>query len=264
MSTPNTNPLSYNAFIAQIASMAVVTANQTAVPGVNQFIDAPLQAIVPMIFNYAELRIQRDLDMLSTQTSNSYTLTQGQNVFPLPVNDFLTVQTLEITQSNGGNVVNAFPLLPVSKEYIQNVYGGMSSAGTPMYYAMYGDNFGGDQFTNTNILLGPPPNFGYTLRVTGTTRAPSLLKYAQAGPADTQFTYISAYYPDLMVMAAMIYISAFQRNFSATSDSADMGLSYEKAYQALRLGAIPDEDRRKSEGSGWTSYSTPTAATPTR
>ncbi len=257
--TAATNPLSFNLYIQQIGIMAVVQAAPIA--GVWQFQDAAVQTALPSMLNYAELRIQRDLDLLASQSSNTYTLTPGVNVFPLPVDDFLTVQTLEVMTSPTSPPT---PLLPVSKEFIQNCYSGLSSAGTPQYFAMYGDNFGSEQDTNTNILLGPPPNFGYTLRVTGTCREPSLFQNAVAGPADVEYTYVSAYYPDLLIMASMIYISAFQRNFSATSDSADMGLSYEKQYQALRIGAIMEENRRKQQGSAWTSYSTPTSATPTR
>lgn len=260
--TAPTNPLSYNQYIQNIGVMAVAPTQETT--GVYSFVDPPLQTIIGQMLNYAELRISRDLDLLSSQTSNIYTLTQGVNVFPLPVNDFQTVQTLEIVQLSGGVVANATPLTPVSKEFIQNVYSGLYSAGTPEYFAMYGDNFGGEQDSFTNILLGPPPNYAYSLRVTGTALAPSLYQSAVIGNADTVYTYISAYYPDLLMMASMIYISAYQRNFSATSDSADMGQTYEKQYQALRLGAVPLENRRKSQGSGWTAYSTPIAATPTR
>jgi hypothetical protein len=263
MGTPNTNPLSYNGYIQTIAGMAVYTAAETT--GVWAFIDAPPQLQVPQMLNYSELRIARDLDLLASQSSNTYTLTALSNVFSIPVDDFLTVQTVETVISNAGQVVNATPLLPVSKEFIQNVYGGLSAAGTPQYFAMYGSTFGDPgQDVNTNILLGPAPNFAYTIRVTGTARMPSLFKYAVAGVADTQFTYLSAYYPDLLVMASMIYISAFQRQFSATSDDVQMGQTYEKQYQALRLGAIAEENRRKAMGSGWTPYSTPVSATPTR
>lgn len=232
--------------------------------GVWGFVDPPLQTILPQILSYAEGRIQRDLDMLASQTSNIYTLTAGVNVFSLPVNDFQTVQTLEIVQLANSTVVNSTPLTAASKEFIQNVYSGLYSADTPQYFAMYGDNFGDEQDSFTNILFGPCPNFAYSLRVTGTALAPSLYQNAMAGAADTTYTYISAYYPDLLMMASMIYISAFQRNFSATSDSADMGQTYEKQYQALRLGAIPMENRRKQQGSGWSAYSTPVSATPTR
>jgi len=262
MTTAPTNALSYNAFITQLGVMAVALTTETA--GVVQFVDPPLQAIVPAILNYAELRINRDLDCLSSQTSNIYTLTAAQNVFPLPVNDFVTVQTLEIVYLSNGVVVDSCPLLPVSKEFIQNCYGGMFSANAPKYYAMYGDNFGDEQDSVTNILFGPAPNYAYSLRVTGTAYAPSLYQSASAGPADSVYTYISAYYPDMLILASMIYISAYQRNWSSASDDVEMAMTYEKQYQALRLGAVPLENRRKAMGSGWTPYSTPIAATPTR
>lgn len=260
--TAATNALSFNLFVQQIGIMAVV--QTTASGGVYQFVDAAMQGALPSMLNYAERRISRDLDMLSSQTSNIYTLTAGQNVFSLPVDDFLTVQTLEVVQISNSQVVNSTPLLPASKEFIQNVYGGLSSAGTPQYFALYGDNFGDSEDLYTNILLGPPPNYGYSLRVTGTKIASSLYKYATSGPADTAFTYISEFYPDMLIMASMIYVSAFQRNFSAAADDSPMGQTYEKQYQALRLGAVPEENRRKQQASGWSSYSTPTAATPTR
>lgn len=262
MTSPATNPLSYNAYIQNIGVMAVVLTSETG--GVYSFVDPPLQEIVPSILNYAEQRISRDLDLLSSQTSNLYTLTAGVNVFSLPVNDFQVVQTLEIVHLSNGVVVDSCPLLPVSKEFIQNCYGGMFSANTPKYYAMYGDNFGSEQDSATNILFGPPPNYAYSLRVTGTACPPSLYQNASAGVADTAYTYISNFYPDLLIMASMVYVSAFQRNFSAASDDVETAMTYEKQYQALRLGAVPLENRRKGMGSGWTPYSTPIAATPTR
>ena len=262
MTTPATNPLSFNSYVTQLGVMAVALTTSNA--GVEQFVDAPLQAIVPMMLNYAELRISRDLDFQSSQTSNVYTLTAGVNVFPVPVNDFLTVQTLEIVYLSNGTVVNSCPLIPVSKEFIQNCYGGLFSANTPKYFAMYGDSFDGSQDVNTNILFGPAPNFAYSLRVTGTQREPSLYQNAVAGIADTGYTYISQWYPDMLIMASMIYVSAFQRNFGNMGDTPESGMTYEKQYQALRLGAIAEENRRKQQGSAWTAYSTPTSATPTR
>jgi hypothetical protein len=262
MSAPNTNPLSFNAWIQQVAAMAVVTASE--VSGVWQFVDAPLQTIVPMILNYSEGRIQRDLDLLAGQTSNVYTLTASNPIFPLPIDDFFTVETLELLQMNGSQVVNSSTLLPVSKELIQNCYSGLANAGTPQFYAMYGSNFGDGADTVNNILLGPTPNFAYSIRVTGLIKIPSLFQYASAGVADTKFTYISSYYSDMLLMASMIYISAFQRNFGVASDDPAMGMTYEKQYQALRLGAINDENARNLENSAWTGYTTPTAATPTR
>jgi hypothetical protein len=261
--TAPTNPLSYNAYIAQIGVMAVYTV--TSVGEVNQFTsDANAQIAIPSMLNYAELRIARDMNLLAAQTSNTYTLTASQNVFPLPVDDFLTVSTIEWCQRSGSQVVNSTPLLPTSKEFIQNCYSGLASANTPRYFAMYGSPFGDEEDTATNILFGPCPNYPFSIRITGTSRGPSLYKNASAGIADTEYTYISAYMPDLLVMASMIYISAYQRGFSSTAADVEMAMSYEKQYQILRTGAIQEEDRRKQSGSAWTAYGTPVSATPTR
>jgi len=262
MTSPSTNPLSYNAYVQQIGVMAVVLTEN--VGGVWQGVDAAFNTIIPQMLSYAELRIQRDLDFLSSQGSNQYTLTAGNNTVSIPIADFVTVTNVQIAQVANSQVVNTFPLTPTSREFIQNVYGGLQGAGRPKFFAMIGDNFGDGGNTYNNILFGPYPNYAYPIIVTGTSRLPSLATYATAGPADTSYTTISQWFPDMLIMASMIYISAFQRNFSTTSDSPDMGLSYEKAYQALRLGAISEENRKKFAGSGWSSYSTPVSATPTR
>lgn len=262
MSTPGLNPLSFNAWVQTIGTLAVALTEESS--GVYGFVDGPLQQILPQILSYAEGRIQRDLDMLQARTSNTYTLVSGNNLLPVPVNDFLTIETVEITQNSGSTVVNSTPLTPVSREFIQNCYSGLSQSDQPRFFAMYGDNFADGANSFVNLLLGPPPNYAYAVRITGTIRMPSLYQYASNGPADSQYTYISAYYPDLLVMASMIFVSAFQRQFSSASDDPAMGQTYEKQYQALRLGAIAEENRKKLEGSGWSSYSTPVSATPTR
>lgn len=262
MTSPATNPLSYNLYVQQLGILAV--ALTTEVAGVFEFVDAPMQGLLPQALNYAELRIQRDCDFLQARSANTYTLTAGNNLLAIPINDFLTLETLEVTQNNGGTVVNSTPLIPVSREFIQNCYAGAFSANTPRFFAMYGDTFGDGGNTNINVLLGPTPNYAYPVRVTGVVRLPSLYQFATAGPADTSYTFISQWLPDLLLMASMIYVSAFQRQFSATSDDPQMGQTYEKQYKALLAGAGTEENRKKFQASGWSAYSTPPAATPTR
>jgi hypothetical protein len=242
--------------------MAVALTQEST--GVFGFVDPPLQQILPQILSYAEGRIQRDIDFLNARASNTYALTAGSNLLSIPINDFLIVETLEVTQNNGTQVVNSTPLTPVSREFIQNCYSGLAQAGQPKFFAMAGDNFGDGADSYINVLFGPPPNYAYPVRVNGVIRLPSLAQFASAGPADTSYTYISQFMPDLLMMASMIYISAFQRGFSSTSDDPQMGMTYEKQYQALRLGAISEENRKKFLGSAFSSYSTPVSATPTR
>jgi len=261
--TVNTNALSYNAYIQELCQLVPVTAAETS--GVYAPTDPNLAAIIPMVLNYSELRIQRDLDLLPAQTSNTYTLTAGNYIFNLPVDDFVIVNRIAIEQLNGTQVLTTTPLLETSQEFIQNVYGGLATSGQPQYYAMTGDSWGNGGDVNNNIAFGPTPAYPYTIRVHGLIRTPSLYKYASSGVADTTYTYISSYYPDMLIMASMIYVAGnYQKNFSATSDSQDAPLNYEKQYQILRTGAIQEENRKKSQGSGWSSYSTPVSATPTR
>lgn len=262
MSAPATTPLSYNAYVQQIGVLAVEVTQESS--GVYTCINPALQTLLPQALNYAELRTQRDLDFLQARTSNNYTLTSGNNLLSVPINDFLILETLEVLQESSGTVFNSTPLTPVSREFIQNCYAGLSQGGCPRFFAMYGDTFGNGANTNINVLLGPTPNYAFPVRVTGVIRLPSLAQYASAGPADTSYTYISEFLPDLLLVASMIYVSAFQRNWSATSDDPSMAQSYEKQYQALRLGALSEENRKHFQASIWSSYSTPVAATPAR
>ena len=260
MTSPN--PLSFNGWVQTVGVMAVALTQETG--GVFGFVDSPLQTVLPQILAYSETRIQRDIDALQARSSNQYALTVGNNLLSIPVNDFLVVETLEVTQMSGGFVVNSFPMIPVSREFIQNCYSGVFSTGMPKYYAMVGDNFGNGANTNVNVLLGPPPNFAYPIRVAGVIRMPSLYQFATAGPADTSYTYISQWLPDLLLVASMIFISAYQRNWTANSDDPAMPVNYEKQYRTLLVGAIAEENRKKGLGSAYSAYSTPATATPTR
>lgn len=262
MTSPALNPLSFNAWVQTVGAMAVAITQNNA--GVWGFADAPLQTVLPQILSYAEARIQRDIDALQARSSNTYASTVGNSLLSIPVNDFLVIETLEAQQVSNGVVVNSTPLIPVSKEFIQNCYSGVFSSGYPKYYAMYGDTFGGGANTNVNVLVGPSPNFAYPILATGVIRMPSLYQFATSGPADTSYTYISQWLPDLLLQASMIFISAYQRNFSANSDSPDMPVNYEKQYRTLLAGAIAEENRKKGLGSGYSAYSTPATATPTR
>jgi len=71
--------------------------------------------------------------------------------------------------------------------------------------------------------------------------------------------------PDLLIMASMIYISAFQRNFiSAAANDPQMPVNYETQYQTLLRSAMVEEARKKFQSAGWTSMSPAVVATPTR
>ena len=258
MSTPNTTPLTYNGYVQAVATLAViptVTTNNVVSTGSPEF-----NTLIPQMLNYAELRIQRDLDLFATQIDNStYTLTAGSNLLSLSNNDFVTVQDILLT-----NGTKKTALTPVSKEFLQAVYDDSSVTGAPQYFAPYG----GDAATvgNTSILfmLGPYPDQNYGLTVIGTSRAPTLAQYNADPVASTTTTYISTWLPDLLVMASMVFAAGYQRNFSATSDDPQMAVNYEKQYQALLKGPMIEEARKRFAASGWTAMSPTPVATADR
>jgi hypothetical protein len=276
MTTPNTTPLTYNSYISQIGTMAVVgsftpTAN-TVINGVTYLggvtyggaitqPDTNFSSIVPQMLNYAELRIQRDLDLLPSVTSRSYALTAYSNQLQISVNDFVTIQTMEVADLSG----DTYPLLPSSKVFIQNVFGTGTTASVPRYFAMYGGDVTTGGNTYNNIIVGPTPDDAYNITATGTIRTPTLYQFSGSSTtASSSTTFISTNLPDLLIMASMVYISAYQRNFGRGSDDPAMAQSYEGQYQALKATAITEEYRKKFQASAWSSDSNSPAATPTR
>ena len=108
------------------------------------------------------------------------------------------------------------------------------------------------------MLFRSYPDATYRVEIVGTYRPASL-------SATNTTTFISMFLPDLMIMASMIYIAAYQRNFSsAMGNDPQMPITYETQYQALLKSALSEENRKKFEAAAWSSQSVSTSATPTR
>ena len=237
-----TTGLTYSEYVDEIATLAVVPTN-----------DPNFVEILPQMITYAENRIYRDLDLLETVTAiSSYATTLNGRTVTFPIADFITVQEVNVITPAGTTVPNngtRVPLLPATKEWMNYVYPSSASAAEPDYFAMFDQN---------TIILGPWPNNTYTVEVVGTFRPDSL-------SASNTSTFVSLYLPDLMIMASMIYISAFQRNFiSAAANDPQMPVNYETQYQTLMKGAMVEEARKKFQSAGWTAMSPSPVATPTR
>jgi len=209
-------------------------------------------AVLPDAIDYAELRIYRDLDLLSTvQTLSTFATTANSSRVQLTAGTFVTLQNVNVISPAGTTVPDngtRNPVLPVSKEYIQYSWPSSTNAGIPKYFAMIDER---------TFSLGPWPNAAYTLEIVGTYRPDAL-------SSSNTTTFISQYLPDLFLMASMIFVSGYQRNFGRQSDDPAMSQSYESQYQALLRGATVEEYRKKFAASGWTSISPSPVATPGR
>mgnify|MGYP007089737226 CR=1 FL=1 len=245
--------LTYSSYVTQIAQMAVVAPT-----------DANFQAILPSMIDYAELRIYRDLDLMNTSTSILGPLIRLQTAnrqlsFPMTLPDgsgsiVVTEQINAILpagqQDPDADGCSRAALMPTTKEFLDAVYNTNTAAarGLPKYFSAFNENL---------FFVGPIPDDNYFVEVVATYRPNSL---SETNPT----TFISTYLPDLLIMASMVYISAYQRNFGRQSDDPQMAQSYESQYQALLKSAMVEEARKKFEGPGWTSQSPAPVASPTR
>jgi len=233
--------LTYSGYVTQIATMAVVEEANTA-----------FQTIIPSMLDYAELRLLRDLDLLETsQAFTGYTIASGSRTFTVPEGTIVVCEQLNVITPSGTSNPNSGtrnPLFPVTKEFLDAVYGSSSTRGVPRYFAPFNDNI---------FLVGPYSDANYTIELVGTIRPETL---SSTNPE----TFLSKYFPDLLIMASMIYISAYQRNFGRQSDDPQMAQSYEAQYQVLLKGATVEEARKKFESSAWSSQSPAVVASPTR
>ena len=128
MSTPATNQLTYSGYVTALATLAVVSPT-----------DANFVALLPQTLNYADLRIQRDLNLLGAQYENTtYATVANQNALHLSVDDFVTVQSIAATSGT-----RKIQLAPASKEYIQSVWDDSAVVGLPVNFA----SLGGDAAT---------------------------------------------------------------------------------------------------------------------
>lgn len=233
--------LTYTSFKAALATLSVVPET-----------DANWLAILPSCIDYAELRIYRDLDLLSTvDTDTSLSTVASQSRVTVPEGTFVTLQNVNVITPAGTtnpDLGTRVPLLPVSKEFLQYAWPSATNASVPQYFAMVKENI---------FSLGPWPDDAYTLEIIGTIRPETL---SETNPT----TFISEYIPDLMLMAAMIFISGYQRNFGRQSDDPQMAQSYESQYQNLLKGATVEEFRKKFASTAWTSLSPSPVSTEAR
>jgi|SRR5580698_534461 hypothetical protein len=252
-------PLTYNGLVTQVCLLAPY--QYSLVSGVVTPLNQPeFTALIPQMLNYAEQRIQRDIDLFVNHigSSGTYPLTPGNQNLAIPFNDFVVIDGMLIFYDNQWNPVN-----PVSRDYLLNVWGYGRGQGPPRVFAPIG-GAGAGGLTGNIFAFGPTPDQTYNVYVYGAVRAPSLASFATGSAAGTSTTWISTWLPDLLVMACMIYVSAYQRDFGRQSDDPQMALSYESQYETL-LGSVSKEEfRKRFEADAWSSQSRSPVATPTR
>lgn len=222
-----------------------------AVEMVTSTTDPNFVAILPTIIDYAEQRIYRELDLLTTVVSDSSAaLTASSRQFTFPQH-FVTSQQINLVTPAGTtdpDLGTRVALTPVTKEYLDNVWPSVVGAAVPASYAM---------ITDQTIIVGPWPDAAYQVEVVGTIRPEPI------GPSNTT-TFLSLYLPDMFLAASMVSASGYMRNFGSQADDPKMSQSWESQYQTLKASANVEEMRKKYASSGWTSMQPTPTATPSR
>ena len=98
-------------YVNQVAELAVVSPT-----------DPNYTAILPAMITYAENRMYRDIDLLSTQISiTGYTLTVGNRSLSIPQGTVVTTQQINILTPVGStnpNTATRNQCVPVTKEFV--------------------------------------------------------------------------------------------------------------------------------------------------
>lgn len=231
------------------SSWIAALSNETAIPAT----DTNFVAIVPTIIDYAEQRIYRELDLLSTIVRDSSSrVTANTRLFTLPqsLGRFVTTQGINI-YTPAGMTTTRNQVTPVSRDYVDATWTtdiAASASTVPEVYAM---------ITDQTVIFGPPPGASFYAEVIGTIRPTPL-------SASNTTTYLTLYLPDLWFAATMVGISGYMRNFGSQSDNPQMAVSWEAQYQTLKGSALIEEVRKKYQAQAWGSQSPSPIASPER
>lgn len=234
--------LTYNTFVTSLANMLVIPPT-----------DGNYLAAVTNIVDDAEQRLYRELDLLSTVTvDTSGTLTPNTRTFTLPQSNgrFVVTESMNVFFP-AGTQTNRKQLLPVSREFLDAIWGNAipsSSPSIPDYYAM---------ITDQQIIVGPPPDANYTMEVIGTIRPAPL-------SSSNQTTYLTLYLPDLFLAEALIFGYGYLKDFGAATDDPQSAAGWSAHYKDLWTSANTEEQRKRYASQAWTPKQPASLATPAR
>lgn len=203
--------------------------------GVYSESNADFVAILPSVIDYAEDRIYRELDLLSTRVRDSSSnLSANSRNFTLPTSQgvFRTVESINVITPVGATTSNGTrnQLTRVQKRVIDYLYPSeVASAATafPSAFAMV---------SNTLVIMGPAPGAAFNVEVIGTIQPNAL-------SASNTTTYLTTYLPDLFMAASMVFLSGFQKNFGSQADTPQQAVSWEAQYQTLLQSAMAQNQR---------------------
>lgn len=219
--------MNYIEYAIAVANLIPVNATST------QF-----QNLMPNMINYAEQRIYRELQLISTRITNSSSnLTINNRSFTLPTNlgNFITVTGVNVITPAGqtaSGTGDRNPLTHVPQtvcDYLCKTNNSSSATDYPIMYYMK------DQ---TTLIVGPAPGAAFNMEVIGTIRPTPL-------SASNTTTFLTQYLPDLFIAASMVFAGNNIRDFGVEAGNANIGPQWEQQYKDLLASANSEELKKK-------------------
>lgn len=189
--------------------------------------DAKFTTIIPAMMNDAEGRIYKDMDFLANNEVDptSRVFVVGNREVTLP--DLMVIVQKVGFVSGGVTTV----LREVSIDFIDLVWPSRATTGTVQYWARKDDDV---------IVVAPSPASADNVEFTGRVRPAPM-------SAANKNTYIGDKHPELLLAACMVFLSGYQKNFSAQSEDPKMALSWEAVYQSRKASSLAEEALRRGQ-----------------
>lgn len=199
--------------------------------------DVHLPILIPATIDYAEQRLYRALDLLTTVTQDgtgSFTANNRNFTFP---QHFVVVQNINAISpaSTAPDSGTRNPLVPTTKEVLDTLYPSSTGATLPIFFAM---------MTDQTIIVGPWPDTTYRVEVIGTVRPTPL-------SSSNTTSYLTLYLPDLFMAASLVFAAEWMGNFGSKPDGAAMSAEWEKETVSLLASANVEELRKKWTLGSW-------------
>ncbi len=216
--------LTYATYVTALAAEMVVPTT-----------DVNFNTILPTIITNAELRLQRDLDLVDStvrDSSNTFALSTRNFTLPSTNGTFIVVEQFNVITPAGTTnpeLGTRNPMIQVSIDTLDFLWPSTAGSTLPVYYTMMDQDL---------AIVGPFPDQTYTVEVVGTQRFASLSTAVVTTP-------LSVYFPDLFLHASLVEASGYQRNFGAMADDPKQAQSWESQYQTILKSAKTEEDRKK-------------------
>jgi len=228
--------VNYDEVVSQLKTMLSVQLNDD---------DTNFTRILPAMFLYADGRIYRELTFLATRITQPMRLVAGNREVPLPAS-VRKLQSINVIMQEGPitNTSKRRVLERITPEALDFFWPQASfKPGIPQKYAVVGSvsptveplaqpqaaASADSQVMSLTVRLMPEPDKGYYAEVLGDIRPFPL-------SPDNPETYLSVYYPELLLCACMVFGTGYQRDFGAQADDPGRAVSWEAQYTYLRQG----------------------------